>query len=955
MRGRFLEIAAIVLLLSATSRLAAIDFYASPAGTTGTGSGTGTITNPWSLQTALSQPVAVQPGDTIWLRGGTYTENFTSYLTGTARAPIMVRQYPGERVTLDGNVISSQSGSNAPVLTVNGNGGYTWYRGFEVTNSSPVRTDTIPCTYCRGDGIDVFAPGTKIINVVVRDTGQGIGFWTPAMNAELYGNLIYYNGWEGPDRGHGHGVYTQNFQGTKLLRENLGFGQYGFGIHAYTEGGQLDNFVFEGNAFFLNGGLSRVSGFSTDILLGANGSPATSCTSSEKVAHKPVLKENFTFQPPDGGTAINLGYSKGTCDATVIGNHAVGRDAFSLINPFGNVNISDNTFLGSISGISPSSFPKNAYLSSRPAGIEVFVRPNAYETGRGHVLVYNWDRAPSVDVDVSGILVAGVPFEIRSARNFLGPPLASGVYSGAKVRLPLTGLPVAVPAGASAPPDWPEDFQAFVVLPPDGTFVATRVIPVIVDTVGQKGAHFSTEITLANRGVTPASMSLRYVASPKFGGLSGTVTDTLPPGVQLVIPDAISYLRSRGLPLGSESQGGSLRVTFSGLSSPEASYAAARITSPSGPGRAGTAFASVRPEDGFDSRAMVFGLRESDRERSNLALVNLATSGSITLGLTAFSGLADGRTAALTPVTLGAGEWIQVGSPLAAANFDNGFIAVERIAGTGRFFTYGVVNDNVTNDGAFIPPVQDATPPEGQILPVIVESGTFDSDLVLTNPGSQPVTATLSYVESLASPAGSVPFRIDIALGGFEQRLIPSAIEFLRKQGLNIEPRGGAGHAGAVGVQFSRDGNPARGYAGALTASPAPQGGRYGVFYNGVPVSHAAAGDAWVFGLQQNDLSRSNLAIASAGDAGEPVTCRLEVYDGDSGRLAGQVGPFVVPPRGWLQFPHVLEGFGVSNGYVRMVGTTGADHLVVYGVVNDGGTPSSGRTNDGSFILSPTN
>ena len=502
---------------------------------------------------------------------------------------------------------------------------------------------------------------------------------------------------------------------------------------------------------------------------------------------------------------------------------------------------------------------------------------------------------------------------------------------------------------------WSDDFQAFVILPPGGTFVATRVLPVIVDAVGQKGAHFSTEITLANRGVTPASISLTYTAPPQFGGPSGTVTDSLPPGGQLVIPDAISYLRRRGLALVGGNQGGSLRVTFTGLSSPDVSYAAARITSPSGSGHAGTAFASVRPEDGFDGRAMVFGLRESDRERSNLALVNLATSGSITLALTAFSGGADGRTAALAPVTLGPGEWIQVGSPLAAAGFDGGFIAVERKAGTGRFFTYGVVNDNITNDGSFIPPIRDGALPEDQTVPVIVETATFESDLVLANPETQPVTATLSYVESLASPAGAVPFNIDIQLGALEQRLIPSAIDFLRQQGLNVGPRGAAGYGGTVRVQFFRDGVLAQGYAGALTASPALQGGRYGVYYNGVPMSHAATGDAWVFGLQQDDTSRSNVAVASAGDAGEPVTCRLEVYDGDTGRLAGQLGPFIVPSRGWVQFNGVLAGFGMSNGYVRVVGTTGADRLVVYGVVNDGGTPSSGRTNDGSFISSPAN
>ena len=156
-------------------------------------------------------------------------------------------------------------------------------------------------------------------------------------------------------------------------------------------------------------------------------------------------------------------------------------------------------------------------------------------------------------------------------------------------------------------------------------------------------------------------------------------------------------------------------------------------------------------------------------------------------------------------------------------------------------------------------------------------------------------------------------------------------------------------------MQFSRDGILAQGYAGALTATPAPQGGRYGVFYNGVPVSLAAPGDAWVYGLQQDGTSRSNVAVASAGNAGEAVTFRLEVYDGDTGRQVGQLGPFVVSSGGWVQFDSVLAGFGVSNGYVQVVGTTGADRLVVYGVVNDGGTSSSGRTNDGSFISSPTN
>src|SRR5580704_17034433 len=55
--------------------------YVAPGGTS---QGTGSLDRPWDLQTALSQPASVQPGDTIWVRGGTYisaiSDGFTSKL-----------------------------------------------------------------------------------------------------------------------------------------------------------------------------------------------------------------------------------------------------------------------------------------------------------------------------------------------------------------------------------------------------------------------------------------------------------------------------------------------------------------------------------------------------------------------------------------------------------------------------------------------------------------------------------------------------------------------------------------------------------------------------------------------------------------------------------------------------------------------------------------------------------
>ncbi len=823
-------------------------------------------------------------------------------------------------------------------------GRYTWFWGFEVMNSNPERSNPVSGSHpidARGYGIFITAAGTKIINVVVHDTGQGISCGPAAKDVELYGNIIYFNGWTAPDRGHGHGIYVQNYEGgSKLIKHNVLFNGFSYNLHAYgSSAAGFVNSTVEENVWFL--GVTLIGGLSGFSISGTQVTGNYSWGSPTAVGY---FSKNCNAMTVSGNYFVNVGHSSAYTPPT----DPLCRAAFSLTS---------NTIVGDLDGFKAADYPNNTYYSktSPPTQDKLTVLSNAYEAGRATIVVYNWDGSATQAVDLTGVVAPGAAYEIRNVQNFYGPPVVSGTYAGGTVTLPMTGLTPATPIGYEARPPTGPAFNVFVVLPAGGTFVENRVLPVVLDVSVQKGAHFSTEVTLANRGVTPASLSLTYTASPQFPADGGTVTDDLPPGRQLVIPDAISFLRGRGLPLGSGNQGGSLSVTFAGLSSPEASYAAARITFPSGPGRASTTLPSVRPNDGFDSRAMVFGLRESERERSNLALVNLASSGSLTLDVTVFSGAGDGMTATLAPVTLGPGEWIQVRSPLAAAGFDNGFVAVERKSGTGRFFAYGVVNDNLTNDGAFIAPVHYETSPEEQVLPVIVESGTFDSDLVLANPEDQPVTASLSYVESLASPADGEPFRTDVALGPFEQRLIPAAIDFLRQRGLNIGPRGGASHAGAVGVLFSRDGNPAQGYVGALTASPAPHGGRYGLFYGGVPVSRAAAGDAWVYGLRQDETSRSNLAIASAGDAGEPVTCRLEVYDGDTGHLAGQLDPFVVPSRGWIQFQRVLAGFGVSNGYVRLVGSTGADRLVVYGVVIDGATASSDRTNDGSFVPSPPN
>src|SRR5438270_2575576 len=100
-------------------------YYAAPGGS---GAASGSVGHPWDLATALAGGNGkVQPGDTVWVRGGTYAGQFRSTLTGTAAAPIVVRQYPGERAIIDGG------GSTSDTFVADGS--YSVFWGFEMTNS----------------------------------------------------------------------------------------------------------------------------------------------------------------------------------------------------------------------------------------------------------------------------------------------------------------------------------------------------------------------------------------------------------------------------------------------------------------------------------------------------------------------------------------------------------------------------------------------------------------------------------------------------------------------------------------------------------------------------------------------------------------------------------------------------------------------------------------------------
>ena len=356
--GRCLFAAWVLLTLRANA--GASDFFVSPSGSSG---GDGSSSRPWSLAAALAQPSTVRPGDTIWLRGGTYagtpgsSYSFASSLKGASGAPITVRQYSGERATLDGR------GAVYGALLVQYSS-WTVFRDFEIMDS-----DLNPASYPSGLWVRD-SNNIKFVNLVIHDMpGCGAGFWEENSNSEIYGSLFYYNGRNRFE----HGIYLDNQTGSKQITDSILFDNYGYGIHGYASASTAyeNNITLEGNVSFNNGLLVPGQPQGANILIGVDvggGAPAL----------YPQVANNFTYSSAQESDGQDFGYVKGCTNPAVTGNYFVGTTRWA--NCTTNATITGNTFYGSqvASGgptPSPATFPNNTFLTTRPTGARIVIRP----------------------------------------------------------------------------------------------------------------------------------------------------------------------------------------------------------------------------------------------------------------------------------------------------------------------------------------------------------------------------------------------------------------------------------------------------------------------------------------------------------------------------------------------------------------------------------------------------
>ena len=389
------------------------DWYAAPDGRDGA---MGTRQDPFDLQTALLHE-EIGGGDTLHLKGGIYRHpdrsgNSLGYafgLQGGGKPPVIVRNMEGERVTIDGGLHTATSPEPANVLI----------EGLEIIVSEledPARRITRqsgshPDLGCPRGGVTLRSGSDlRIVNCLIRNNGNGVGFWrTVSGHSGLYGNIIYDNGWTGPDRRHGHGIYTQNMpEHRKYISDNLVLDNYGRCVQAYGSArSRVECYQFTGNYF---ADRNRVS----NVLFGGT-SPACGNRDAE-------FRENLFYR-----ATLSIGYNCPAHDVRVFDSGFIRggigiREGSTRISRRGNLVWRGESDRGGV-----------------PRDI-VFFRKNPYDPNRANLVILQPTRsANSIQVGFDAFLKTGDRVRVQDARNFFGEPVLEFTYTGEAVDIPVAG------------------------------------------------------------------------------------------------------------------------------------------------------------------------------------------------------------------------------------------------------------------------------------------------------------------------------------------------------------------------------------------------------------------------------------------------------------------------------------------------------------------------------------
>jgi hypothetical protein len=493
------------MLLAATSICHGSNWYVST-----NGSGNGSIGSPWSLQTAITSS-SIQPGDTVWLRNGTYEPTTTfpdldvnrlgwkPSITGNASSLITFASYSNEWAQIDR--VWYLAGYSCGYLCFSNLEFFDSLKGHNLTNSQN------PCGGCSGSVPWVHFPlggntGFQWVNCLIHDVNNCWGNGGGATS--IRGNVIWYVGWDILEHvcypapasltgnicaWHYQNVVNFNTQDF-ICQSNIIFGggdTVASPVNANTDifgSGYNENISYN---YFYN----RIGTAVQAIAMSFGGSATTSLTVNSNVIVNalPVYwasSANGAYNAVTFTSNVVYGSDNNANASYSLQSYKVGSTSGFTINhnsyystapmaPSFNYNGSGDSFAQwQTTGLDANS---SAYSGTKPP-YATYVIPNQDVKKRANIAVYNWPLSNNVTVNLSSVLNAGDSYNLYSAQNYKAGPIQSGIYNGTSISIPMTGLTVApILYGANLnawgeiiaqPPSPSPEFGAFVVIGSSG-------------------------------------------------------------------------------------------------------------------------------------------------------------------------------------------------------------------------------------------------------------------------------------------------------------------------------------------------------------------------------------------------------------------------------------------------------------------------------------------------------
>ena len=330
------------------------EFHVFPADdmqTPGDNLGNGSLTQPWDLQTALSQKTdVVNSGDTIWIHEGVYSDKFISTLQSLQPDQyITVAAFENDKVVLNGNVKSPKKA----VLEVKSQ--QVIFKNLEITFLGSYPRHVKDLGFIRADGINhTSGHNSKFINLTIHNNpGSGFGSWKHTGGTIIYGCKIFNNGFFSEVRGRGAGIYVQNLSDkTRVIKNNIIFNNYYMGIEVWSaskkaNSSYVKNILLEHNTIFNNG--SSGGHFKNNVIVATDDTNGINRATNIKLINN-ILYHNVDIPKSAKGDAgsLTLGVNKKAplLDVVVLNNIIIGGNNALRLDNAENTVFKNNTIYG---------------------------------------------------------------------------------------------------------------------------------------------------------------------------------------------------------------------------------------------------------------------------------------------------------------------------------------------------------------------------------------------------------------------------------------------------------------------------------------------------------------------------------------------------------------------------------------------------------------------------------